>query len=237
MNSNNYGINERTPDQEGLYTHDLYGDTLFHKSSFRKAWLDEYVLYPTVIFDIGCYDGGDSLRFLTWYPNAKIYCFEAMKENYDLTVKKIGHTNININHSAVFNVDGELEFMKVARVQPDGELGDFMGGYYSYEPTHLRNHNVIPLPNEKVKAVTIKTFCKQNNIDHIDFAHIDVEGAGCEVIEGMGDILPTVVFIEHQVPGAFGGKNPGEGDLINAFTIRGYFLEKNLANDYLFVKS
>lgn len=232
-----YGIHEHQLDQEGVYNHSSYGEVLFHKSSFKKEWLDEYVPNPTVIFDIGCYDGGDSLRFLSWCPNASIYCFEPVKENYELTLQKIGKTKINIINSAVFNIDGELEFAKVGRVQSDGTMGDFMGGFYPYTSGHLTNHGVSSLPNEKVKSVTVKTFCSTNNIDHIDFAHIDVEGAGCEVIDGMKDMLPKLVFIEHQSPGAFNGKNAGEGDLINLFVNNGYTLVKHLPNDYLFLKN
>lgn len=236
MQFDSYGIYEHRVDQEGVYNHINYGDILFHKSSFKKEWLDEYVSNPSVIFDIGCYDGGDSLRFLTWYPNAKVYCFEAIKQNYELTLQKIGSTNININHSAVFDVDGEIEFTLIARHQNDGSLGDFMGGVYSYEPAHLFNHGLVSLPKQKVKAITIKTFCTLNNIDHIDFAHIDVEGAGLQVINGMGDICPTVIFIEFQSSGTFGGKNASDGELIHALENKGYSLEKQLTNDYLFVK-
>ena len=38
---------------------------------------------PSVIFDIGSYDGGDAVRFKKAFPGAQVYAIEASKERFE----------------------------------------------------------------------------------------------------------------------------------------------------------
>ena len=48
----------------------------------------------------------------------------------------------------------------------------------------------------EVQIVRLDTFCELNNIDHIDYLHIDVQGAEKFVIEGLGILKPYFIFAE-----------------------------------------
>jgi len=75
------------------------------------------------------------------------------------------------------------------------------------------NKNVMDksLPTENVKAVTMETFFKENDINHVDFLKLDIEGAECEVVGGKGfenvaDRIDAMVVEWH----AWSGRNPSQ---------------------------
>lgn len=102
------------------------------------------------------------------------------------------------------------------------------------------------------RAVTLDDYCKQNNIDHIDFLKIDVEGAEFKVLQGSQRMLSAeikpVILLECFQPllEPFGRK---VADVVNFITELGYkgfvFQQANLIEltpenigtgyDYLFV--
>ena len=237
MSSNNYGIryinNER-------YQHDLVpgsGTTPLVSGCLQKEWIDQYTPDPKVIFIVGSCDGGDEIKLHSWFPQATIYSFEAIKENYDLAVSNIAHLNtdkIHVYHYAVFDIDGEIEFNH--SIWPKG---DHEGSFYLQDITHRQINNIQSV-KIKVPCITLKTFCEQNNIDNIDVIQIDVEGAGYEVIQGMQEIKPTMICIEVQAPRSFqdGNHQPAEEDeLITLIVKKGYIYVAQLPHDYLFVKN
>lgn len=58
---------------------------------------------------------------------------------------------------------------------------------------------LIIKPSVKINSITIKEFCKLNDIKKINLLHVDVEGHTIEVLEvleGLGDIMPKMIYIE-----------------------------------------
>ena len=76
MTYNEYGINDNTGINEGIYQHKDYEGKDFHKSRFQKQWADDIGSEIKTIIDIGAYEGGDTLRFNTWFPLAITYSIE-----------------------------------------------------------------------------------------------------------------------------------------------------------------
>ena len=49
----------------------------YGRSLFNLDWLKFLIESPKTIFDVGCYDGGDSIRFKQEFPISEVYSFEA----------------------------------------------------------------------------------------------------------------------------------------------------------------
>lgn len=229
-------INSQT---EGYYIHKKYPQIKFHKSSFMKEWLEESVTNVKTIIDVGALDGGDSFRFSLWYPNAKIYTIEASPHNFNTIKDKLyGENNIEIFNVAISDKIGKIDLYQTKYVDGTEYKTDFsiMAGLYDYVDSHKNNHSLKTHDVISVDTTTIDEFCKTNNITEIDFLHVDVEGAGLELVKGMNNVLPKVIFIEKENQNLFKGKSTSDSDLIDELAKKGYKVSKNLVNDFVFVK-
>src|SRR5215831_5120743 len=77
---------------------------LYH-SRFNMAWLDEFRISPKVIFDVGSYDGGDSIRFKHRFPDARVIAFEADPERYAVVSANVAPFGIACVNAAVCDRD------------------------------------------------------------------------------------------------------------------------------------
>lgn len=238
MGFDKYGIDE-VKGAEGLCKHIDFGDLTFNKSSFLKEWVEKYVGENiNTIFDIGALEGGDSLRFTSWYPDAKVYTIEASPHNFEVMKKKFGDKKpkINMFNYAMSSENGFVDFYQT--IYPDNtvEGNEFMvmGSIYDIKEEKKAKHKLKNIETIKVKAITFDSFCEENNITSVDFAHIDVEGAGFDVISGMNKTLPKMIFIEQEGIEFFKNKiTGGNTNLLNLFYSKGYELVMSLPNDYL----
>lgn len=128
-----------------------------------------------IIFEIGSLDGKDSLLFKQNFPEAEVYAFEGLLENYNLYMKTF--SEIHTFNKVIFNYDGKIIFHKK---NVNGIHSVFDRGT-SYGTDTLVSG-----------CYRLDSVCKELNIDHIDMMKIDVEGATYEVLEGMGALLKTV---------------------------------------------
>jgi 2-O-methyltransferase len=241
MNYDQYGIDETTSfNSEGLYVHADYPDIKFAKSSFLKSWADQYVKTEIkTILDVGAFDGGDSLRFSSWYPTSMIYAIEASPSNFEILNAKLDNKRANIKS---FNFAMTSENKPIKFYQTIINLQAFemiMGGIYQYNDEHIQKHYLKKLEPIVVPGISFDQFCEDNNINTVDILHIDVEGATFDVISGMTKILPKLIFTEKEGRSdveIFTNKTTGgNAELIKLLNEKGYEMVIELWNDILFV--
>jgi hypothetical protein len=97
--------------QDGEFTYLVPGTfeerRLYH-SRFNMAWVDELRLAPKVILDIGAYDGGDSIRFKSRFPEARIIAFEADPERHAVVTGNVEPLGMTCVNAAVCDQDGPV---------------------------------------------------------------------------------------------------------------------------------
>lgn len=136
-----------------------------------------------VIFEIGCADGKDTIEFISTFGNdLKIHCFEPEIKNIQIvknTVKFPGHY---LFEGAVSNKDGTIIFHR-SRTDNPNDLS--YSGSIKRPKEHLTVWPFIKFDQEmEVKTITLDTYCKENNVEFIDFIWADVQGAEVDLIEG-----------------------------------------------------
>lgn len=209
-------------------------DGILHgRSLFDVEWIKFIIGSPKVIFDIGCYDAGDSRRFKQEFSDCEVYSFEASPTRVQILKDRVNDYGITLVEKAICEYDGKINFYESLiyneRVDAQGSIFKHTDAYKSRYPQVSQNNYSI-----EVSCTTVQSFCTENNIEEVDFAHIDVEGAELNVVKGFGNVLPKMVFIETLGDEMFhdGTKKDEVDRLLVSY---GYFLAKDLGTDRLYV--
>ena len=191
--------------------------------NIEQALFEPYIkdLNPKVIFEFGSYDLTDGIYYRNLWPDAEIFCFEPYIPLYESKLSIAKDLNINFYNYAIGDDTGMIKF------HPSNKLSGLAGPSGS-----LLKQTVEHLESQKpfqrfpdpiiVPIITIKEFCETNNIDHIDFMHIDVEGAVIKVINGFGNIRPGMIRAEVHDRDKLFYDAPSEEEVNNLMTNIGY---------------
>ena len=134
-----------------------------------------------VIFDIGAHKGESIEYFKIIYPEAIIYSFEPISDNYNVLIEK----------SKLF--EGSCFTYNMAVAECSGYLN-----FYCQDISHIGSLLKINIDSKdslgyaskaknkktKVPVISIDDFCAEHNIDQVDLVKIDVQGYEEKVLEG-----------------------------------------------------
>jgi len=180
----------------------------------------------SVFFDVGT-NAGSFVKILKEFQiEQNIHCFEPHPVLHKATKDLYPH--IIMNNYCLSDVDGFVDI-------------------------HIPNHSVAlssiikrplfsnlnqPIYTINVECKKIDTYCKENNIDEIDFMKIDVEGAEKHVFEGALSMLENKKIkcgMFEVVEQALKDANTSEPELCEILYKYGYCIEKTLLrDDYVF---
>lgn len=155
-----------------------------------------------IIFDIGACEGENSVRYSRIFPNSRIHTFEPVDKNYQRILKNIEEFKVtqvkaypvclsNEKGTAVFHLSsGVPDEFKDKDV--DWEFGNKSSSLLPPDKTleafeWLEFKEKITVPTERLDNII-----KQGSIDHIDFIHMDVQGAELMVLDGSGEHLKNI---------------------------------------------
>lgn len=175
---------------------------------FQPEWLKRALgeRRPTLILDIGSYNGDEIVLFRQNFPSASVWGFEASPRNYARTAERnlIADPQVRLWHAAVSDVDGKITFYDTCG-QADGS-----GSILTPTPKRLEHETIKFAEGTEVQTFRIDTLCKENNISHIDMIHMDAQGAEYKILLGMGDMRPTAIFLEINEEDMYEGAKSGE---------------------------
>lgn len=158
-----------------------------------------------IIFDIGSCEGEDSIRYSRMFPRSKIYSFEPLTKNLkkaEENLKKFSIENVTLTQEALSDREGESEF-HTSSGHPDyipiTEEWDYGNKSSSLLLPTSEMPNWMKFEKEIVKTNTLQNFCTKNNIENIDFIHMDVQGAEKLVLAGAENMLNKIKMIWLEV--------------------------------------
>ena len=160
-----------------------------HKFFFRNGSSDTSVIqamfcekpeytFPTnlntkCIFDIGGNFGLLSVILSITFPEAKIYSFEPVKENYDILRKNIEHYPNVTAYNFGLGESSELRTIKTSDDETDH------GGFSLYENGLVKNHREQTVLIRSINEVIDEIQCSP------DMIKIDTEGAEYDVLTSL----------------------------------------------------
>lgn len=172
--------------------------------------IDKYIRdnKSLVILEVGACEGEDTIKIRRKFPKAVYHAFEPLPANIqrlNKNLKKYKISGVQLHQLALSDQDDVAEFY-VSSGHPD-DLPKTKGWDYGNKSSsllapkeHLKTHKWLKF-NEKIKVKTqrLDSFCKTHDIDHIDFAHIDVQGAELMVLAGAGEFMKKIKVIWLEV--------------------------------------
>jgi FkbM family methyltransferase len=123
-----------------------------------------------------------------------VYVFEPVPEYFNLLCKEsINYPNYKVYNKAVSDYIGRSSFniCGTGRSSQCSSLLEFS------DKTKLEEHwkgynNFIYTEKIEVDVTTLKQFIEENNIDHIDYLHCDVQGCDLKVLKSLGEYINIV---------------------------------------------
>ena len=160
------------------------------------------------IFDIGACEGEDSIRYGRLFPHCQVYTFEPLPENQALVLenfKRYQVSNARLMPMALSDKSGIVQFHVSSGTPPS----QFLGEKWNYGN---KSSSLLP-PTDKdpmfgwiefkktidVQCETLDEVCRKNSIAHIDFIHMDVQGAEALVLQGASQMLKHITALWLEV--------------------------------------
>jgi FkbM family methyltransferase len=125
------------------------------------------MIQPRIIFDVGANVGQSAAKYLSWFPAARICCFEPAEESA-AEIRRRLNGRVEVYQLAMGSTAG------VAKLAQEGPSNRF---------------RITDDGEERVQVETVDRFCRDHGIDSIDFLKIDTEGFDLEVLKGADALL------------------------------------------------
>lgn len=162
--------------------------------------LDEIAQYVTskcpVIVEAGAYDGQDTLRFASYWPNGTVHSFEPVPDLMRRVRKTTSsHPNIHLYEMAlVGDPSAGHVYLHVANGTPNAS-GSIL------EPTeHLSVFPDVDLSGgTSVPAVTLSKWADEHDVRHVDLLWLDVQGAELAILNAGKSLLQETRVVHLEV--------------------------------------
>ncbi|MDG2433720.1 FkbM family methyltransferase [Flavobacterium sp.] len=159
------------------------------------------------IFDIGACEGEETIRYKKIFPLASVDLFEPLPKNQELileNIKKNNLKNVRLHPIALSDVNSFTK-LYISSGRPN-EIQANLDWDFGNKSSSLLAPELNNMPewlhfNEEieVQTKTLDSFLVENNIDSIDFVHMDVQGAELKVLEGAKEKLQNIKSIWLEV--------------------------------------
>lgn len=193
-----------------------------------------------VVFEIGARWGEDSIKVHRVLSPDSYHIFEANPEvcpTICSSIRAYGRGNFSVVNAAVYTTDNEDITFNICKsnVGASSILGKVQEEFYqkAYGKTELEPSETTICSEEDWRPITVKTlrldtYCRKQNIPHIDLICMDVEGVGLSVLKGLGDHIRNVRYIISECD--YGYTRAGEEtfDMMNEYlTAHGFRIIEN----------
>ena len=186
-----------------------YKECFFDETYFKGLPRDIKKSLTNVV-DIGANVGYFSLSVFSIAPEAKVFAYEPMPNNFDLLKKyQSEHSNLDFN---IINkaVSGRKETLVLHYDANDS---------YTTAASIFEDENQ---PNQiEVGTTTLEEIIAGDNLTHIDFLKLDCEGSEYEIIYGApASVLEKISIIAIET-------HRGQGDRENIGSLSDFLRQKN----------
>jgi FkbM family methyltransferase len=191
------------------------------KSKYRSEYYFPEKIKPEVILDIGGNVGITSIYLASIFPNATIYTFEPLLENYKILQKNTEqYGNIKVFNIGLGSKNGSFKVF----LSDDSENFGGVSFYSEGEGNKAESYT-------ECKVRNINDVIQELNISAIDLMKIDTEGSEYDILSCLNDeILRSIFWITGELHGN------RDFELLNYLNSKGFSISvKKLIDNRLFM--
>ena len=191
------------------------------KSKYRSEYYFPEKIKPEVILDIGGNVGITSIYLASIFPNATIYSFEPLLENYKILQKNTQqYGNIKVFNIGLGSKNGSFKVF----LSDDSENFGGVSFYSEGEGNKTESYT-------ECKVRNINDVIQELNISSIDLMKIDTEGSEYDILSCLNDeILRSIFWITGELHGN------RDFELLNYLNSMGFSISvKKLIDNRLFM--
>ncbi len=153
------------------------------------------------ILEIGARDGVETKALHHFFQNARIYSFECNPATVPLWKSNtLGIGQIETIEKAVSDKNGTISFFPI---DPEKTKSDWKDGNPGASSLLQASGN-YPIEQYAQKEITVQTvtlasFFKEKNIEHVDIVWMDIQGAELMALKGLEDRIRDIGIIHTEV--------------------------------------
>ena len=162
------------------------------KSKYKKEYYFPSKLKPKVIFDIGGNIGITSVYLATLFPDAQIYAFEPLKENFEILLKNTSQfKNIEAFNIGLGATNGSF------KVYLSDDIENYGGvSFYSEVEGNMDD------PFSECEVKNVDDVIRDLDINTVDLIKIDTEGAEYDILTSLkSEFLKKTSWITGELHG------------------------------------
>jgi len=173
----------------------------FNHEKSEQRLVKKIVKPGMVVFDIGANVGDySSLLSKLVGESGKVYAFEptsSIFQKLQARLTKSNYNNTYIFKKAVYSEDTRIELHEF----PDEYSAWNSIGKPKMQNPQRKTEYVPIVKTELVEAIALDSFCKEREIEKIDYLKLDVEGAESDALKGMVELLreKAIGFIQFEI--------------------------------------
>lgn len=163
-------------------------------SNITREFIQNYLPENPIILEAGAHNGHDTIQMATMWPTCTIYAFEPLPNFFAITnAKAKPFSQIKCFNLALSNFNGTADFYVSSGASDQSSS-------LLKPKEHLNQHPDVTFKTMiKVQTSTLDDWAKQNNVDHIDFMWLDMQGGEYQMLKASTKILPTVQVIFTEI--------------------------------------
>ena len=158
----------------------------FLREVILKRFFSENSIHQPVIFDVGANTGEYACNLKQNFPDAKIYAFEPNPHAFLRLQESAKPLSITCENIGFGDKEQELDIY----FSPDEKDTQ----HASLNKKVLTDIHSQEVESAKVHISVLSTFCREHNIEKINFLKIDTEGFEYMVLKGAEDLLNDSVI-------------------------------------------
>ncbi len=155
---------------------------ILFKQSHVLDYIDSYLPKNPIIIEAGAYNGSDTIRMAQRWPTATIHAFEPVPEMYKkLVANTAPYPNLHCYQLALSDRNGTAQFYLAYKPEkPDKptQTGSLLPPKERSKYSTHQFKTTIEVP-----TITLDSWAEQHNMDHIDFAWLDIQGHELAVLQ------------------------------------------------------
>jgi FkbM family methyltransferase len=197
LKDKNHHVNSLNWNNKNVYYRTSTSDmTLIYEILLQSRYKSEYFfpneIKPSIIFDIGGNIGITSIYLSSIFPDAKIYTFEPLPENFEILKKNVKYyKNIQAFNIGLGSKNGNF------KVYLSDDSENFGGVSLYPDPIGNKMDSYV-----RCEVKNINNVIKDLNIKKIDLLKIDTEGAEYDILTSIEKkILGDVSWISGELHG------------------------------------